>query len=131
MFNNKNGSDMPIFAKKYKFIGKIAEGNFGIVCIAESLQSGAKVALKIDKKLNQSNQHSLIDEARIISIIQNSVNNQLHVPDLIEHGYLKDSREYLAMQMLGPNVKQLMEFSGTAFSLKTVTNLVFQMLTSL
>ena len=60
-----------LIANKYRLLGRIGEGSFGIICLGKDVESGAQVALKIEPQ-KSSQPLTLLDEGRLLKTLQSA-----------------------------------------------------------
>ena len=57
-----------LVATKYRLLGKIGEGSFGVICLGKDIDSREQVAVKIESR--QTNQpQTLLEEARLLKAL--------------------------------------------------------------
>lgn len=54
-----------LIANKYRLLGKIGEGSFGIICLGKDIESREQVAIKIESQ-QTSQPQTLLEEARLL-----------------------------------------------------------------
>ena len=106
---NHNHTKIKI-GKRFSIQGYIGSGTFGDVYLANDTWTGGQVALKIEKSSSRSSE--IKDESKIYR----SLRNRLGVPSLIA-SETKDPFKYLAMELLGPTLGELLTICGRTFSL--------------
>ena len=57
-----------IIAKKYRLLGKIGEGSFGVICLGKDVESREQVAIKIEAR-ETSQPQTLLEEARLLKAL--------------------------------------------------------------
>ena len=57
-----------IIAKKYRLLGKIGEGSFGVICLGKDIESREQVAIKIETP-QTSQLQTLLEEARLLKAL--------------------------------------------------------------
>ena len=117
---NHNHTKIKI-GKRFSIQGYIGSGTFGDVYLANDTWTGGQVALKIEKSSSRSSE--IKDESKIYR----SLRNRLGVPSLIA-SETKDPFKYLAMELLGPTLGELLTICGRTFSLQTTVLLFIQLI---
>ncbi|KAL7673338.1 hypothetical protein ACOME3_008197 [Neoechinorhynchus agilis] len=108
-------------ALKYRLGRKLGSGSFGHIYMAEDVDTGEQVAIKLEE--TRSKHLQLAVENRIYSILQGG----LGVPRIKWFGQEGDYNA-LVIELLGPSLEDLYNFCGRQFSLKTVLMLADQMI---
>lgn len=57
-----------LVATKYRLLGKIGEGSFGIICLGKDIDSREQVAIKIESQ-QASQPQTLLEEARLLKAL--------------------------------------------------------------
>lgn len=57
-----------LIAKKYRLLGKIGEGSFGVICLGKDIESREQVAIKIESR-QTSQPQTLLEEARLLKAL--------------------------------------------------------------
>ena len=57
-----------LVATKYRLLGKIGEGSFGVICLAKDVDSREQVAIKIESQ-RTSHPQTLLEEARLLKAL--------------------------------------------------------------
>eukprot|EP01083_Nonionella_stella_P274513 931864_1 len=106
---------------QYRLGAKIGSGSFGVIYKGTHVETGHKVAVKLEKANTRHPQ--LQYESRIYKHMKGSVG----VPNVYFYG---QEEEYfvLVMDLLGPSLEDLFNYCGRNFSLKTILLLAQQML---
>lgn len=55
-----------LIANKYRLLGKIGEGSFGVICLGKDIESREQVAIKIESR-ETSQPQTLLEEARLLN----------------------------------------------------------------
>jgi len=105
----------------YRLGQKIGSGSFGVIYKGTHVETGQKVAVKLEKANTRHPQ--LQYESRIYKHMKGSIG----VPNVYFYG---QEEEYfvLVMDLLGPSLEDLFNYCGRSFSLKTILLLAEQML---
>jgi len=106
---------------QYRLGAKIGSGSFGVIYKGTHVETGHKVAVKLEKANTRHPQ--LQYESRIYKHMKGSIG----VPNVYFYG---QEEEYfvLVMDLLGPSLEDLFNYCGRTFSLKTILLLAQQML---
>ena len=108
--------------EQYQLFEKIGQGTFGKVYLAKDLWNHSDnnwVAIKTESIKQQCPQ--LLKEIQSLKAIHGG----LGIPKYIKEGIsMEDNVLYMAMQLMGPSLKDLFLFCGRQFTLKT-TLMVF------
>ena len=116
--------DIPNSIKNKYFIEKkIGSGSFGEVWKAIEKSSKKTVAIKIEKKTNNSR---LNYEYKIY----NTLNPTLGIPNTHWYGSITDIN-ILIMDYLGPSLEDLFNFCNKNFNLKTVCMIALQLINNI
>jgi len=105
----------------YRLAQKIGSGSFGVIYKGTHVETGQKVAVKLEKANTRHPQ--LQYESRIYKHMKGSIG----VPNVYFYGQ-EDEYFVLVMDLLGPSLEDLFNYCGRSFSLKTVLLLAEQML---
>eukprot|EP00826_Nyctotherus_ovalis_P010852 TRINITY_DN12835_c0_g1_i2.p1 TRINITY_DN12835_c0_g1~~TRINITY_DN12835_c0_g1_i2.p1 ORF type:complete len:377 (-),score=65.36 TRINITY_DN12835_c0_g1_i2:41-1171(-) len=108
-------------AGTYKLLKKLGSGSFGEVYKAMDLKTKTLVAVKLEP--TNSRHPQLEYEAKVYSVMEGAVG----VPRVYWHGLAGDYYA-MAIDLLGPSLEDLFNFSHRKFSLKTVLMLADQMI---
>ena len=105
---------------QYRLGQKIGSGSFGVIYKGTHVETGHKVAVKLEKANTRHPQ--LQYESRIYKHMKGSIG----VPNVYFYG---QEEEYfvLVMDLLGPSLEDLFNYCGRNFSLKTILLLAQQM----
>jgi len=57
-----------LVATKYRLLGKIGEGSFGVICLGRDIHSREQVAIKIESQ-QTSQPQTLLEEARLLKAL--------------------------------------------------------------
>ena len=57
-----------LIAKKYRLLGQIGEGSFGVICLGKDVESREQVAIKIESQ-HSSQPKTLLEEARLLKAL--------------------------------------------------------------
>jgi len=57
-----------LVATKYRLLGKIGEGSFGVICLGKDIDSREQVAVKIESR-QTSQPQTLLEEARLLKAL--------------------------------------------------------------
>lgn len=57
-----------VIAKKYRLLGKIGEGSFGVICLGKDVDSREQVAIKIESQ-QTSQPQTLLEEVRLLKAL--------------------------------------------------------------
>lgn len=57
-----------LVATKYRLLGKIDEGSFGVICLGKDIDSRQQVAVKIESQ-QASQPQTLLEEARLLKAL--------------------------------------------------------------
>ena len=57
-----------LVATKYRLLGKIGEGSFGVICLGKDIDSREQVAVKIESQ-QTSQPQTLLEEARLLKAL--------------------------------------------------------------
>ena len=57
-----------LIAKKYRLLGQIDEGSFGIICLGKDVESREQVAIKIESQ-HSTQPRTLLQEARLLKAL--------------------------------------------------------------
>lgn len=58
-----------LIAKKFRLLGKIGEGSFGVICLGKDIESREQVAIKIESQQTTSQPQTLLEEARLLKAL--------------------------------------------------------------
>ncbi|KAL9987971.1 hypothetical protein ACROYT_G002358 [Oculina patagonica] len=117
-----------LIAQKYRLLGKIGEGSFGVICLGKDIESREQVAIKVESQ--QTNQpQTLLEEARLLKSLHRvgENGNAEGFPQVLWSGQ-EANKNILVMELLGANLDQLLHKVSGKFSLKTVIQLADQMI---
>lgn len=119
---SSTGSSFPVsVAKKYKVGRKIGSGSFGEIHLGTDAMTGDNLAIKFEPL--RSRHPQLLYEAKLYRVLSGGVG----IP--IVHWYgVEDSYSVMVLDLLGPSLEDLFNFSHRQFSLKTVLMLADQMI---
>lgn len=110
--------------EKFALGKKIGAGAFGEIYIATNVQTGEKVAVKIENR--KAKYPQLLYEARLIKLL-NLSRRAFGIPRVHWYG-VEGEYNCMVMDLLGSNLEDLFTRCGRKFSLKTVLMLADQML---
>lgn len=110
--------------EKYVIGKRIGNGAFGEIFLATNIQTGEKVAVKLEPK--KSKHPQLQFEARLMKLLSLS-RRAIGIPRIKYFG-VEGEYNALVMELLGPSLEVLFQQCGRKFSLKTVLMLGDQML---
>ena len=105
----------------FRLVKKLGAGSFGDVYLAVNIETGEKVAVKMER--SDSDDPQLFDENKLYSRLVGGVG----IPRIKWFGQV---REYncLVMDLLGPSLEDLFKYCEYRFSMKTTLMLVVQMI---
>lgn len=106
---------------KYRLGRKIGNGSFGEIYLGTNIQTNEEVAIKLESVKTRNPQ--LLYESRIYRIIQGGPG----IPAIHWFG-VEGEFNILIIDLLGPSLEDLFNYSHRRFSLKTVLMLADQML---
>lgn len=112
-------------AERFRLRSKIGHGSFGDIYSGTDLTTGGAVAVKLEHV--RCARPQLQHEYEVYCTLDGSGDGVAHA---IWFGTAGDYR-VMALELLGPNLLQLLSFCGGRFSLKTVLMLALQMLSRL
>lgn len=109
-----------IIADKYRLVRKIGSGSFGDIYYAKNLAGTEEVAVKMENV--RAKHPQLLYESKVYKILRGH-----GIPDVKWVGIV---REYnvMVMDLLGPSLEDLFNYSQRLFSLKTVLHLADQLI---
>lgn len=113
---------------KYRLGKKIGSGSFGEIYQGTNVQTGDKVAIKLEPV--KSRHPQLLYESRLYKLLNLGANNGASVvgiPSVKWYG-VEGDYNVMVMDLLGPSLEDLFNFCGRKFSLKTVLMLADQMI---
>ena len=58
-----------LVATKYRLLGKIGEGSFGVICLGKDIDSREQVAVKIESARQTNQPQTLLEEARLLKAL--------------------------------------------------------------
>ncbi|EDV92678.1 GH18700 [Drosophila grimshawi] len=124
MNSPKNARNKKIIGAKYQLIRMIAGGSFGDVYLGKNIESGVKVAIKIEKISEHNSQ--LLNEAKMYRIISAGIGFPR-----IHHRSTEKRYNMLVMDLLGPSLEDMFDYCKRQFTYKTVLMLADQMIARL
>ncbi|OMJ79804.1 hypothetical protein SteCoe_20108 [Stentor coeruleus] len=107
---------------RYRLGRKLGTGAFGDIFHGLNIQTNEEVAIKLEKSNKKNSQ--LQYESRILKSLQGSQG----VPHLYWFG-TEGSYNAMIIDLLGPTLEELFQFTNQKFSLKTVLMIIDQLLT--
>ncbi|CAH1426815.1 unnamed protein product [Lactuca virosa] len=110
-----------VVGEKFKLGRKIGRGAFGEVYAGVNLQSGEEVAIKLEPVTTEHPQ--LYHESEIYKRLQGGVG----IPSLKWFG-VERGHNIMVIELLGPNLQEILDRCGGKFSLKTVLMLANQLI---
>ncbi|OXA55493.1 casein kinase I [Folsomia candida] len=109
-----------IIADKYRLVRKIGSGSFGDIYYAKSISGDEEVAVKMENI--RAKHPQLLYESKVCKLLK------AHgIPEVKWFGTVNDYN-VLVMQLLGPSLEDLFNYSHRQFTLKTVLHLADQMI---
>lgn len=108
---------------KYRLGRKIGSGSFGEIYQGTNIQTGEKVAIKLEPIKTRHPQ--LIYESRIYKLLNSGIET-VGIPQLKWFG-VEGDYNVMVLDLLGPSLEDLFNFCGRKFTLKTVLMLADQM----
>jgi serine/threonine protein kinase len=109
---------------KYALVKKLGDGAFGEVFLGTDVETGEKIAVKLEAKATRHPQ--LINEARRLKRL-NMSNKAIGIPRMRWYG-TEGNYNIMVMDLLGPTLEDLFNKCNRKFSLKTILMLADQML---
>lgn len=109
-----------IIADKYRLVRKIGSGSFGDIYYAKNLAGTEEVAVKMENV--RAKHPQLLYESKVYKILRGS-----GIPEVKWVGIVRDYN-VLVMDLLGPSLEDLFNYSQRVFSLKTVLHLADQLI---
>ncbi|ODM94610.1 Casein kinase I isoform alpha [Orchesella cincta] len=109
-----------IIADRYRLVRKIGSGSFGDIYYAKNLSGTEEVAVKMENV--RAKHPQLLYESKVYKILRGS-----GIPEVKWFGIVRDYN-VLVMDLLGPSLEDLFNYSQRQFSLKTVLHLADQMI---
>lgn len=109
---------------KYRLGRKIGSGSFGEIYQGTNIQTGEKVAIKLEPIKTRHPQ--LIYESRIYKVLNTGI-EIVGIPQLKWFG-VEGDYNVMVLDLLGPSLEDLFNFCGRKFTLKTVLMLADQMI---
>lgn len=110
--------------EKYVLGKKLGSGAFGEIYLATNIQTGEKVAVKLEHR--KAKHPQLLYEARLIKLLSLS-RRAIGIARVRWYG-VEGEYNCMVMDLLGPSLEDLFTRCGRKFSLKTVLMLADQML---
>lgn len=119
---SNNQIELVIKNGEYILNKKIGNGSFGQVYLGFNRNTGGEVAIKLESKENKRNMlaHEYI-------IYDKCLRNGLGFPSIHWYG-IQDEYRILIMELMGPNLSELLKKCGGKLSLKTTVWVAIQML---
>ena len=108
---------------KWRLGRKIGSGSFGDIYHGANVETGASVAIKLESKASKHPQ--LLYEAKVCKILQGQPS--CGVPQLLWYGTEGDYN-VMVLELLGPSLEDLFNYTRRRFQLKTVLMLADQLL---
>ncbi|KAG2387084.1 hypothetical protein C9374_002119 [Naegleria lovaniensis] len=109
---------------KWKLGRKVGSGSFGEIYQGTNIQSGEKVAIKLESVKTRHPQ--LLYESRLYKLL-NLGGPAVGIPSVKWYG-VEGDYNVMVIDLLGPSLEDLFNFCGRKFSLKTVLMLADQMI---
>lgn len=112
-----------IIADKYRLVRKIGSGSFGDIYYAKNLAGTEEVAVKMENV--RAKHPQLLYESKVYKILRGH-----GIPEVKWVGIVRDYN-VLVLELLGPSLEDLFNYSQRLFSLKTVLHLADQLIARL
>ena len=71
-------NDGSLIAKKYRCLGQIGEGSFGVIYLGKNEESREQIAIKIESQ-HSSQPKTLLEEARLLNTLHRASENGIAV----------------------------------------------------
>ncbi|KAK9909060.1 hypothetical protein WJX75_006614 [Coccomyxa subellipsoidea] len=115
----------------YDFLRGIGDGSHGEVYLGKHKETGEEVAIK----LGRERRTDVLYEAKVYRALQGEGARTDEFSDVKHYGIQwngdAESRAYIIMGLLGPNLEELFDFCSNSFHRKTVLMLADQLITRL
>uniref|UniRef100_A0A7S4USZ4 non-specific serine/threonine protein kinase n=1 Tax=Paramoeba aestuarina TaxID=180227 RepID=A0A7S4USZ4_9EUKA len=118
--NTAPGCDLKSWGE-YQVMKKVGEGSFGAIYIAVHLVSKKKVALKVE------NSKIAYPQLQYEYLLLRELRFGVGIPQVETYGHQKNYN-LMTMDLLGPNLEDLLTYCNRSFSLKTILMIADQML---
>lgn len=111
---------------RYKLVEVLGSGSFGVVYLTTDVITGQDLCTKVEQTADNNHQSKLHFEAKLYGLLS----EEEGFPRARHFGQEK-AFNFLVMELLGPNIKQLLKANGGKFSLKCVCMMAREMVTRL
>lgn len=109
---------------KFRLVKKIGEGSFGQLYRGVNVETDEQVAIKLEKSDGNKQKSLLFEFERY-----RKLGDHEGIPKMYGFKPYRDGKfDALILQLLGKSVEELFEFCGRQFSLKTLLQIVIQMI---
>jgi serine/threonine protein kinase len=105
----------------YQLFKKVGEGSFGAIYVAIHVNSKKKVALKVE------NGKIAYPQLQYEFLLLREVRFGVGIPQVDYFGH-QNAQNIMAMDLLGPNLEDLLTYCNRSFSLKTILMIADQLL---
>ncbi|CBY15587.1 unnamed protein product [Oikopleura dioica] len=115
--------------KQYGLVRKIGSGSFGIIYLGTESRTKTELAIKVERKFSRKPQ--LPFESQVYKRLNKPFMKSMKPPGFPNLRYFGTDNDYsyLVMDLVGPTLESLYNFCSRHFSLKTVLQIMDQLVT--